>query len=182
VVKLSHGWLPIGVRERRCSATTACCPQCNEIETVPHMYRCQARAPWRHRFLIHLHGHLKENDRTGFSPATALTPSSKSPGFKSSKVTYQKSGLQGKKASIGADATVRTSTTQASSRRKNILSSSRRTATPSGKIGAQSHTHSLPTSGTPTSGNGICTRSAHVSSRSVRSRRPSGRKTAITNL
>jgi hypothetical protein len=62
MVKLSHSWLPIGVRERRCSATTDLCPQCNEIETVPHLYRCQARAPWRHRFLIHLHGHLKEHD------------------------------------------------------------------------------------------------------------------------
>jgi hypothetical protein len=41
---------------------SALCPQCNEIETVPHLYRCQARAPWRHRFLIHLHGHLKEHD------------------------------------------------------------------------------------------------------------------------
>jgi hypothetical protein len=30
VVKLSHSWLPIGVRERRCSATTDLCPQCNE--------------------------------------------------------------------------------------------------------------------------------------------------------
>jgi hypothetical protein len=62
VVKLSHSWSPIGVRERRCSATTDLCPQCNEIETVPHLYRCQARVPWRHRFLIHLHGHLKEHD------------------------------------------------------------------------------------------------------------------------
>jgi hypothetical protein len=48
--------LPIGVRERRCRATTDVCPQCTEIETVPHLYRCQAR------FLIHLHGHLKEHD------------------------------------------------------------------------------------------------------------------------
>jgi hypothetical protein len=62
VVRLSHGWLLIGVRERRYSATTDLCPQCNEIETVPHLYRYQARAPWCHRFLIHLHGHLEEND------------------------------------------------------------------------------------------------------------------------
>jgi hypothetical protein len=61
VVKFSHSWLPIGVRERRCSATTDLCPQCTEIETVPHLYRCEARGPWRHRFLIHLHGHLTEN-------------------------------------------------------------------------------------------------------------------------
>jgi hypothetical protein len=66
VVKLSHGWLLIGVCKRRCSATTDLCPQCNEIETVPHLYRCQARAPWRHRFLIHLHGHLIENDTKWF--------------------------------------------------------------------------------------------------------------------
>jgi hypothetical protein len=29
-------WLPIGVRER-CSGTTDTCPQCSEIETVPHL-------------------------------------------------------------------------------------------------------------------------------------------------
>ena len=60
MVKLSHGWLPIGVRERRCSGTSDLCPQCNDIETVPHLYRCQVRQPWRQRFLIHLHGHLRE--------------------------------------------------------------------------------------------------------------------------
>jgi hypothetical protein len=60
VVKVSHGWLPIGEHERRCSATTDLCPQCNEIETVPHLYRCQVRAAWRHRFLIHLQGHLED--------------------------------------------------------------------------------------------------------------------------
>ena len=62
MVKLTHGWLPIGVRERRCSATTDLCPQCDEIETVPHLYRCEARAEWRHRFLIHLQGHLQGTD------------------------------------------------------------------------------------------------------------------------
>jgi hypothetical protein len=89
VVKLSHGWLPIGVRERRCSATTDLCPQCNEIETVPHLYRGQARAPWRHRFLIHLNGHPEEThtaadirciilkvSRAGFSPANTKDPDS----------------------------------------------------------------------------------------------------------
>jgi hypothetical protein len=60
VVKLSHGWLPIGVRERRCRGTTDLCPQYNEIETVPHLYRCHVRGPWRHRFLIHLHARLTE--------------------------------------------------------------------------------------------------------------------------
>ncbi len=60
VVKLSHGWLPIGVSEKRCSGTTDLCPQCNEVDTVPHLYRCHVRGPWRHRFLIHLHGHLRE--------------------------------------------------------------------------------------------------------------------------
>jgi hypothetical protein len=35
-------------------------PQCSEIETVPHLYRCQSRAQWRNRFVIHLHGHLKD--------------------------------------------------------------------------------------------------------------------------
>jgi hypothetical protein len=65
VVKLSHGWLPIGVRERRCSATTEICPQCDEIETVPYLYRCRVRAPWRHRFLIQLHGRFREIHTAG---------------------------------------------------------------------------------------------------------------------
>jgi hypothetical protein len=63
-VKFSHGWLPIGVRERLCSGTTDTCPQCSEIETVPHLYRCESRAQWRYRFVIHLHGHLKDQNRT----------------------------------------------------------------------------------------------------------------------
>ncbi len=62
VVKLTHGWLPIGVRERRCSATSDLCPQCIEIETVPHLYRCEARAQWRNQFLILLQGHLTETE------------------------------------------------------------------------------------------------------------------------
>jgi hypothetical protein len=33
VVKLSHNWLPIGVRESRCSDTTALCSECNEVRT-----------------------------------------------------------------------------------------------------------------------------------------------------
>jgi hypothetical protein len=48
VVKLTHNWLPIGVRERRCSATSDLCRHCNEVATVPHLYRCQFRAAWRH--------------------------------------------------------------------------------------------------------------------------------------
>jgi hypothetical protein len=52
VVKFSHSWLPIGVRERRCSATTDLCPECNEIRTVPHLYRCQVRATWRYYWFL----------------------------------------------------------------------------------------------------------------------------------
>jgi hypothetical protein len=37
VVKLIHNWLPIGIRERRCSATTDLCQHCDQrVETVPH--------------------------------------------------------------------------------------------------------------------------------------------------
>jgi hypothetical protein len=32
----------------------------DKLETVSHLYRCQVRAPWRHRFLIHLYGHFAE--------------------------------------------------------------------------------------------------------------------------
>jgi hypothetical protein len=60
VVKLTHKWLPIGLRERRCSATSDLCRHCNEVETVPHLYRCRSREAWRYRFLTNLHGHLIE--------------------------------------------------------------------------------------------------------------------------
>jgi hypothetical protein len=52
-----QSWL---VTHRRCSATTDLCPERNEIETVPHLYRYQVRAPWPHRFLIQLHRYLKD--------------------------------------------------------------------------------------------------------------------------
>jgi hypothetical protein len=46
VVKLSHhNWLPIGIRERRCK-------HYNEVETAPHLHRCQTREMWRHHFLM----------------------------------------------------------------------------------------------------------------------------------
>jgi hypothetical protein len=60
MVKLTHNWLPIGVRERRCGATSDLCRHCNEVETLPNLYRCQSRETWRLRFLIHLHGHIIE--------------------------------------------------------------------------------------------------------------------------
>jgi hypothetical protein len=61
VVKLTpHIWLPKRVRERRCSVTSDLCRHCNEVETVPHLYRCQSRETWRQRFLTHLPGHLIE--------------------------------------------------------------------------------------------------------------------------
>jgi hypothetical protein len=158
VVKLRHGWLPIGVRERRCSATTDLCPQCNEIETFPHLYRCQTRALWCHRFLIHLHGHLKENDTAADIRCIIikgienwfLTGDTNDPDsidtvvqigwFQVLKAYIPKEWTSNKRASIGADARPQ-STPQASSERKNLLSSSGRTATPSGKTAAHSHTH-----------------------------------------
>ena len=158
MVKLRHSWLPIGVSERRCSATTDLCPQCKEIETVPHLYRCEARAAWRHRFLIHLHEHLKETKTAADIRCIItkgienwfLTGDTNDPDsietverigwYKCSKDTFQKSGPQGKSTSIGDSAKARR-TTQASNGRKDLLSSFGHTATPSGKRGAQLHTH-----------------------------------------
>jgi hypothetical protein len=108
VVKLSHDWLPIEYANDD-AVVRLTCPQCSEIETVPHLYRCQSRAQWRNRFLIHLQVHLKETDTAAdirctitkgienWSPETrmiltALKQSPKS-GSKFSKDTFQKSGL-----------------------------------------------------------------------------------------
>jgi hypothetical protein len=78
----------------------------------------QSRAQWRNRFVIHLHGHLKDTKTaadlrrtiiqgieswfiTGdTNDLTAVRSPSKSVGFKSLKDTYQKIGHQCKKASI----------------------------------------------------------------------------------
>jgi hypothetical protein len=59
-VVTSQRWLPIGVRERLCSGTTDTCPQCKGNRDCSSSYRCESRAQWRYRFVIHLHGHLKE--------------------------------------------------------------------------------------------------------------------------
>jgi hypothetical protein len=109
VVKLTHGWLPIGVRERRCSGTTDNAR--NAANRDSPLYRCQSRAQWRNRFVIHLHGHLKDTKTaadlrrtiiqgieswfiTGRMILTAVRSPSKSVGFKSLKDTYQKIGHQ----------------------------------------------------------------------------------------
>jgi hypothetical protein len=39
VINLSHGWLPISVRERQCGATTDICPQCTQSDTIVHRTR-----------------------------------------------------------------------------------------------------------------------------------------------
>ena len=54
VIKLSHGWLPVGVRERRCGAATDICPQCIQPETVPYLYLCNPRITWRDQFIVKL--------------------------------------------------------------------------------------------------------------------------------
>ena len=43
---------------------TNLCLLCNETETVPHLYLCQARAPWRHQFIVQIHGHLEDTQTT----------------------------------------------------------------------------------------------------------------------
>jgi hypothetical protein len=60
VVKLSHGWLPIGVRERRCSATTDLARNVSKSRLFPSPAAARP-STWRNRFLIH-YGHLKETD------------------------------------------------------------------------------------------------------------------------
>jgi hypothetical protein len=58
VVKLSQGWLPVGVRESRCSTTTDICPQSSQSETTPYLYLCQSRTTWRDQYITQLQRHL----------------------------------------------------------------------------------------------------------------------------
>jgi hypothetical protein len=60
VIKLSHNWLPVGVRERRCGAATGTCPKCIQPETVPHLYLCHSRTTWRDQFIAQLAKNLKD--------------------------------------------------------------------------------------------------------------------------
>jgi hypothetical protein len=60
VIKLSHKWLPVGVRERRCGAATDTCLKCIQPETVPHLYLCHSRTTSRDQFIAQLAKHLKD--------------------------------------------------------------------------------------------------------------------------
>jgi hypothetical protein len=60
VIKLSHSWLPVGVREHRCGAATDTCPECIQPETVPYLYLCRSRTTWRDQFITQLTKHLKD--------------------------------------------------------------------------------------------------------------------------
>jgi hypothetical protein len=60
VVKHTHDWLPVGIRERRCGAATDTCPQCQQSETMTHLYTCTARTEWRARFITQLKRHLAD--------------------------------------------------------------------------------------------------------------------------
>jgi hypothetical protein len=57
-IKLRHDWLPVGVRERRCGATTDICPRCTHSETIPQLYLRQSRTTWRDQFITQLQKHL----------------------------------------------------------------------------------------------------------------------------
>jgi hypothetical protein len=46
VIKLSHDWLPVGVREHIYGAPNATCPKCIQPETVSHLYLCHSRTNW----------------------------------------------------------------------------------------------------------------------------------------
>jgi NMD protein affecting ribosome stability and mRNA decay len=58
VIKHSIEWLPIGVRERRHGAATDTCPNCNQSETMSHLYTCSARTAWHEQFMTQLRKHL----------------------------------------------------------------------------------------------------------------------------
>jgi hypothetical protein len=60
VIKLSIEWLPIGVRECRHGAATDTCPNCNQPETMFHLYTCLSRTAWHEQFIAHLRKHLAD--------------------------------------------------------------------------------------------------------------------------
>ena len=60
VVKHTHDWLPVGVRECRYGAATDTCPQCNQSETMTHLYTCSSRTAWRDQFVSRLQKHLAD--------------------------------------------------------------------------------------------------------------------------
>jgi hypothetical protein len=62
VVKLTHGWLPIGVRERRCSATNDLARNASKSRLFHTCTAARRASTWRNRFLILLQGHLTETD------------------------------------------------------------------------------------------------------------------------
>jgi hypothetical protein len=60
VIKFSHDWLPVGVRDYRNGAATDTYPQCIQLETTRHLYLCHSRTLWRDQFIDKLTKHLKD--------------------------------------------------------------------------------------------------------------------------
>jgi hypothetical protein len=60
VIKLSHDWLPVGVRERRYGAATDTCTKCIQLDIVRHLYLCHSRTNWRDQFIDKPTKHLKD--------------------------------------------------------------------------------------------------------------------------
>jgi hypothetical protein len=60
VIKLSHDWLPVGVREHRNGAATDTWPKCIHLETIRHLYPCHSTTNWRDQFIDKLTKHLKD--------------------------------------------------------------------------------------------------------------------------
>ena len=59
ITKFAMGWLPTGVREKRCGAPSEACVLCSAPETLDHLLRCKHKHQWRAQFLNDISNHLK---------------------------------------------------------------------------------------------------------------------------
>jgi len=63
IVKLGHGWLPVGVRTRRYDGNSPSeCPACRSTETVDHLFQCPGRRVWKEKFVSRLGKYLRSID------------------------------------------------------------------------------------------------------------------------
>jgi hypothetical protein len=123
VVELNQSCLPVGVRDRRCSATTTLYPHCSETDIVPHLCRCRTRGP------AHLHEHLEDMHT-----------------LSGTIVKGSRAGLPPGQRMILKAAQ---STTRMSNGRWNLLRISGCKATPFGKLGVQLRTPGENGTGNP---------------------------------
>ena len=62
MIKILTGWLPVKHQTNKMTQATQKCHQCNQEETIAHLFQCPKRHKWKNTFLTKLSQHLQSNN------------------------------------------------------------------------------------------------------------------------